>query len=96
MAQAARAAAFVLCVARTLSDGPSCAEEGHASWTRESWATARAAGLARPGAPFPVFLKFHKVGSATVSRVIRCAAISDPALVPAIGRGDLVSSILVI
>ena len=62
MAQAARAAAFVLCVARTLSDGPSCAEEGHASWTRESWATARAAGLARPGAPFPVFLKFHKVG----------------------------------
>ncbi len=88
MAQAARAAAFVLCVARTLSDGPSCAEEGHASWTRESWATARAAGLARPGAPFPVFLKFHKVGSATVSRVIRCAAISDPALVPDAWRRD--------
>ena len=32
--------------------------------------------------PYPVYLKFHKVGSATVARTIRCLSYAEPRLVP--------------
>ena len=57
---------------------------GREPWTAAGWARERASALADGVGgerAFPVFLKFHKVGSATVSRAIRCAALSHPALV---------------
>ena len=65
---------------------------GREPWTAEEWARERASALADGVGgerAFPVFLKFHKVGSATVSRAIRCAALSHPALVAARAAAQL-------
>ena len=73
---------------------PRAARPGHevATWVRarapESAVAAAANGSAEP-VPFPVFMKFHKVGSATVSRTLRCLSFAEPSRLPDAWRRPL-------